>query len=197
MPHEKMRLHLSACPPFSLRAVIASHGWARLSPFAADALSNTLTRVELLESGRVVDLLICETSGGVSVLSREALSGPEREEVSRKVWWMLGLGEDMRPFYRLVEGEARLAHVEPQCLGRLLRSPTVFEDIVKTILTTNTTWAGTVRMTSALVSHLGTPLPTDPSRHAFPTPAQIAAVSEETLQQMGLGYRARHIVQKS
>lgn len=149
-----------------------------------------LTRVERLESGRVIELLIGETGDGVTVTTREPLKGPEREEVSRKVWWMLGLGEDLRPFYELARGEPALAHVEAQALGRLLRCPTFFEDLVKTILTTNTTWAGTVRMVSALTSRLGDPLPTDPSRNAFPTAAQIASAGEEALQALGLGYRA-------
>ena len=37
----------------------------------------------------------------------------------------------------------------------MLRSPTVFEDVVKTICTTNCAWSGTVRMVTALVEHLG------------------------------------------
>ena len=37
----------------------------------------------------------------------------------------------------------------------MVRSPTVFEDVVKTICTTNTSWGGTTRMVNALVEHLG------------------------------------------
>ena len=37
----------------------------------------------------------------------------------------------------------------------MLRSPTVFEEVVKTICTTNCAWSGTVRMVSSLVEHLG------------------------------------------
>ncbi len=185
-----MRLSLSACPPFSLWAVVESHGWARLPPFAADPSVGVLTRVERLESARVVELVIRETVEGVAVAVRDPLTGPEREEIARKVWWMLGLGENLSPFYALVRQEPRLAHVERRALGRMLRSPTVFEDLVKTLLTTNITWAGTTRMVMALVSHYGDPLPTDPSRNAFPTPTQLAAASVEDLRACGLGYRA-------
>lgn len=185
-----MRLSLSARPPFSLWAVVESHGWARLPPFAADRAAGLFTRVERLETGRVVELVIRETIEGVAVEVRDPLSGPEREEVARKVWWMLGLGEDLSPFYALARGESRLAHVEARALGRLLRSPTVFEDLVKTILTANIAWAGTVRMVLALVSRYGDPLPTDPSRNAFPTPDQLAGASADDLRACGLGYRA-------
>ena len=37
----------------------------------------------------------------------------------------------------------------------MVRSPTVFEDLVKTICTTNCTWSATVRMVTALVGELG------------------------------------------
>ncbi len=190
-----MRLTLSACPPFSLRAVINSHGWVQLPPFAITPQSGSLTRIERLETGRVVELHIREAVGGASVEVRERLTGAEREEVGHKVWWMLGLGQDLAPFYALIREEPKLAHVESQALGRLLRSPTAFEDATKTILTTNTTWAGTVRMVEALVAEYGAPLPTDPSRHAFPTPAQLATANEEELRGVGLGYRAPFILE--
>ena len=185
-----MRLTLSACPPFSLRAVINSHGWVQLPPFTADPQNESLTRIERLATGRVVELRIREAIGGVNVEVRERRTGSEREEASRKVWWMLGLGEDLSPFYAAIEAEPHLDHVKRRAMGRILRSPTVFEDVIKTILTTNTSWAGTIRMVKALVTEYGDPLPTDPSRHAFPTPSQVAAASEEALREIGLGYRS-------
>jgi 3-methyladenine DNA glycosylase/8-oxoguanine DNA glycosylase len=190
-----VRFNLSSCPPFSLWAVVESHGWAQLRPFAADREAGKLTRVERLGNGRVVELAIQEAAGGVAVEVRGALAALEREEVSRKVWWMLDLGKDLSSFYAQALEETKLAHVEHQALGRILRSPTVFEDVVKTLLTTNTTWAGTVRMVQALVSHLGDPLPTDPSRNAFPSPMQLAERSEAALREIGLGYRAPFVVE--
>lgn len=184
-----MRLTLSACPPFSLRAVIDSHGWVQLPPFAIDPQSGALIRIERLQTGRVVEFIVQEAVGGVSVEVRDRITGAEREEIGRKVWWMLGLGEDLSSFYSFVQKEPALSHVVDQALGRILRCPTVFEDTAKTILTTNTTWAGTIRMVEALVSEYGDPLPTDPSRHAFPTPAQLAAATDGELRRLGLGYR--------
>lgn len=189
-----MRLTLSACPPFSLRALIASHGWAYLPPFAVDAHNVVLGRIERLSTGRVVELRIRQTTDGVAVETQEWLEGLEREEVARKAWWMLRLGEDLTPFYEAVRGEPRLSHVEEQGLGRILRSPTVFEDAVKVLLTTNVSWTRTVQMVEALVSEYGDPLPADPSRHAFPTPAQLAGASETELRAIGIGYRAPNLL---
>ena len=39
-----------------------------------------------------------------------------------------------------------------RALGRVLRSPTLFEDVIKTILTTNTLWTATRNMTRKLVN---------------------------------------------
>lgn len=188
-----MHLTLSACPPFSLRAVMESHGWSQLPPFSADLQSNALTRVERLSTGQVIELKIQEAKGGVSVELHDRLSSAEREEVGQKVWWMLGLGQDLSAFHTLAREVPQLSHVENQAMGRMLRSPTVFEDMVKVILTTNTSWAGTKRMVEAILTRYGDPLPTDPSRHAFPTPAQLAAASEQDLREAGLGYRSPFI----
>ena len=191
-----MRWTLPARPPFSLSAVLGSHGWVRLAPFGEDDRSGGLTYVGQLDSGRVVEMLIQEVAGGVSVEVNGRLSEAEQAEVARQVEWMLGLGQDFSTFYALAREEPKLAHVEERAQGRLLRSPTLFEDTVKTILTTNTSWAGTIRMVKALVSQFGTPLPADPTRHAFPTPDQLAVTDKETLRSATrLGYRAPYVLE--
>jgi len=191
-----MRWTLSARPPFSLPAVVGSHGWVRLAPFGEDDRTGGLTYVGLLESSRVLEMLIQEAEGSVSVEVDSPLSEAEQAEVARQVEWMLGLEQDFSAFYALAREEPKLAHVKERAQGRVLRSPTLFEDTVKTILTTNTSWAGTIRMVKALVSQFGTPLPAAPTRHAFPTPDQLAATDEETLRSAaGLGYRAPYVLE--
>jgi 3-methyladenine DNA glycosylase/8-oxoguanine DNA glycosylase len=191
-----MRWTLPARPPFSLSAVLRSHGWVRLAPFGEDDRTGGLTYVGQLDSGRVVEMLIQEMAGGVSVEVDGRLSEAQQAEVARQVEWMLGLGQDFSAFYALAREEPKLAHIEERAQGRLLRSPTLFEDTVKTILTTNTSWAGTIRMVKALVSQFGAPLPADPTRHAFPTPDQLAATDNETLRSAArLGYRAPYVLE--
>jgi N-glycosylase/DNA lyase len=80
--------------------------------------------------------------------------------------------------------------------GRLLRSPTVFEDVVKTICTTNCTWSATVRMVTALVENLGEPgaEAEGPFGRAFPTAQAMArknsAFYTETVR---AGYRGSYL----
>jgi len=191
-----MILTLSVCSPFSLSAVVRSHGWVRLAPFGTDARSGGLTRVERLDSGRVVELLVREAASGVSVEVQDRLTAAEQEQVIAKMTWMLGLKQDFSAFYALARDDPKLAHVEERAQGRVLRCPTLFEDTIKTILTTNTSWAGTIRMVEALVSEFGDPSPADPARHAFPTPDRLASTDEETLRSsVRLGYRAPYVLE--
>jgi 3-methyladenine DNA glycosylase/8-oxoguanine DNA glycosylase len=75
--------------------------------------------------------------------------------------------------------------------GRVLRSPTLFEDVVKTILTTNTLWSATKRMNLNLIEKFGPSLDGDPEKRAFPSPAEVAASSPEILKEaVRVGYRA-------
>jgi len=190
-----VNIPLPAHPPFSLPAVVRSHGWWQLSPFSWDDAGNVLTRVERLSSGRVLELRIRESNGGVGVEVGGQPTDAEWVEVAGKVTWMLQLDLDLSAFYALIGDETGLAHVERGAHGRILRSPTLFEDVVKTILTTNVAWSGTLRMVDALVSGFGDPLPLDPMRHAFPTPTRLAATDEAALRSAGLGYRAPYVLE--
>ena len=82
--------------------------------------------------------------------------------------------------------------------GRMVRSPSVFEDVVKTICTTNTSWGGTTRMVNALVQHLGEKAPgaprDSPYGRAFPTPAAMAAAPPSFYKKVaGAGYRGPYL----
>jgi 3-methyladenine DNA glycosylase/8-oxoguanine DNA glycosylase len=189
-----MRLELSARPPFSLQQVINSHGWPQLAPFLWDRSSGELRRVERLAPGRVVELRFEQTHDSAAVDVEADLTPAEQAEVEARVQWMLGLDQDFSDFYAATRGEPKLARAKAQAMGRVLRSPTLFEDMLKTIATTNTTWGGTIRMIDALVRLYGDPLPGDPARRAFPTPEQLAAVDVDSLRaEVKLGYRAPYM----
>ncbi|MCP4544046.1 MAG: hypothetical protein GY832_43595 [Chloroflexi bacterium] len=191
-----MKLNLSARPPFSLSSAVRSHGWVQLLPFDWGDDTGKLTRIERLDSGQVVEMFVREADGGVSVEVDSPMNEAERDEVAHKVAWMLGLEQDFSAFYALARPEPKLAHVEKEARGRILRSSTLFEDTVKTILTTNTAWSGTIRMVKALVSQFGAPLSVDSARRAFPTPDQLAATNAETLRsETRLGYRAPYVLE--
>ena len=71
--------------------------------------------------------------------------------------------------------------------GRLYRSPTLFEDMVKTITNCNMKWGGTVEMNAKLCKNVG-------SEGAFPTPKEIHAVGPDFLKEhCRVGYRGKYI----
>ena len=190
-----MNLQLSARPPFSLTSVIQSHGWAQLAPFDLDPDSGDLSYIYRLGTGRTVDLHFNEISSGVNVDLSDKINSGDKTEINQAVNWMLGLDQEFSDFHRLAQKEPKLKHVVDKAQGRILRSPSLFEDVIKTILTTNTTWAGTIRMTEALVTQFGDPLPDESERYAFPTPEAIAASDEVTLRgTTRLGYRSLYIL---
>jgi N-glycosylase/DNA lyase len=80
----------------------------------------------------------------------------------------------------------------------MTRCATVFEDVVKTICTTNCTWSATERMVGALVEHLGERAvdapETGPWGRTFPTPAAMAAAGEDFYKNVvRCGYRGRYL----
>lgn len=188
-----MSLTISVNPPFSFSAVVQSHGWVQLAPNRY--VDGVLHTVDELPSGRVVAPALAARADGVKVTLPDDLDADERATAVARMRWMLDLERDLSGFYAVAQHEPKLAHVISSRSGRMLRSPTLFEDVVKTILTTNTAWSGTKRMAQALVEQFGAPLADDPQRRAFPTAARLAQVSAETLRtQTRLGYRAPYIV---
>jgi 3-methyladenine DNA glycosylase/8-oxoguanine DNA glycosylase len=196
-----MKFTLSAQPPFNFLSVVNSHGWRQLAPFSYDETTNTLCYILRLSNARVIELKMRDVTDGVSV-ETEKLDRAERKEVANKVIWMFGLDMDFSRFYAASRGEPKLALAKKRALGRVLRSPILFEDVIKTILTTNTLWAATKNMTLKLVNEFGFVLSAAeseveaPFKRAFPTPEVIASSSPEVLKEkIRVGYRAPAIHQ--
>ena len=137
---------------------------------------------------------IAEGSGGKARV--EVLGAPLGErgrarlvEVVRRV---LNLDEDLAPLYDVARDDPELAWIVSGS-GRMFRSPTVFEDVVKTICTTNCTWAATVRMVRAIVENLGEPSVGSHGR-AFATPEAMAAAPEAFYRDAArAGYRGAYL----
>ena len=181
-------LRLAAPPGFSLAGVATSHGWHALAPYRWNDESSTLHRTEALPSGVVVNVEITQPDALVARTDAPLASG-DAEELGRRLRWCLRLDEDLSEFARLCEAEPELrASVLPSG-GRLLRCPTLWEDVVKTILTTNTTWAQTKAMAARLVGALGAAGTGNPAARAFPSPEAVAAGEDVLLQEVRLGYR--------
>lgn len=196
-----MKFNSPARKPFNFSSVVGSHGWRQLAPFSFDEASNTLSYILRLSNARVIELKLSGGKDGVNV-ETDKLNKSEQSGVTDAVTWMFGLDMDFSAFYAASRAEPKLARVKKQALGRVLRSPTLFEDVIKTILTTNTLWGATKNMTRKLVDEFGSALSgaTNGSAveapKAFPTPEAIAASDPETIKErIRVGYRAPAIHQ--
>jgi 3-methyladenine DNA glycosylase/8-oxoguanine DNA glycosylase len=191
-----MLLTLAARQPFFYPAVISSHGWPQLAPFEWQEGVEKLGYVMELSNGRVVRLEFTPAEGGLHVSAADSLNPAEQEETQNAARWMFALDLNLEPFYVIARQEPKLAHAAAGAYGRVLRSATLFEDVVKTILTTNTQWGGTKRMARGLVEAFGAVHPADPSRRAFPTAARLADLDEAALTDgVRLGYRAPYVLE--
>jgi len=185
-----LKLNLFARPPFNFHSVVNSHGWVQMAPFRYDEEGNLLFYTDRLSNGRLVDYRISETSHGVEVESSGKFGATERKEITTRVTWMLGLDQDFSTFYKAARGEPKLRKAQKLARGRVLRGPTFFEDILKTILTTNTLWAATKRMNLNLIDAFGESFG-EAEIKAFPTAERIAAAGPKVLREaIRVGYRA-------
>ena len=178
--------------PVDLRRTIASHGLASLPPLERRDGGRTLLATLRVDS-RARTVRVWPGAPGHARLDPAdgRPLGRDAASVRTTVAHMLRLDEDLSPFYALASTDPRLAWVT-RGAGRLLRSPTVFEDVVKTICTTNCAWSGTVRMVSTLVGQLGIEAPD--GRRAFPTPAAMAAADGSFYRDVArAGYRGPYL----
>jgi N-glycosylase/DNA lyase len=110
---------------------------------------------------------------------------------------VLHLDQDLSGFYALADRDPALRWVASGA-GRMLRSATLFEEVCRTICTTNCAWSATERMVGALVEQLGEPAQrapgTDSGGRAFPTPEVMAAADDGFYRTVvRAGYRGRYL----
>lgn len=192
-------LRLAVHPPFSLWTAALLHGWYALAPFRWLPESETLERVDRLPSGAVytVRLRAAPDFGdgrrAVDLEARPSPTAADARELAARARRMLRLDEDLTDFHARCRRSRALRPVAEVGAGRLLRSPDLWEDVMKGICTTNVTWERTRRMVEAMTT-LG-PTSDAAGMRAFPAPHEILeAGSKFLLQEAGAGYRTRSML---
>jgi 3-methyladenine DNA glycosylase/8-oxoguanine DNA glycosylase len=185
------KLILETTTDFNFKTAVYSHGWCDLLPFALDRENWRLSYV--FTGDRPIPVNITETDGKIEIFA-DKLNQQTEERLLREVRHILRLDEKFSDFYRLTKKEKRLAWVAQMSAGRLLRSPTVFEDLVKTLCTTNCSWSLTKSMVRNLVEKLGAE--TSHGQRAFPTAEAMANVSEDFYRdEIRAGYRSPYFAE--
>ena len=190
--------------PVDLARTLASHGVASLPPMVLDekALSFEVT---LAAPGKGKPRIVRVTPAPRKKVAVEVVGRPPSAATAaalqQGVRRVLGLDQDLAPFYAAIADDPDLSWAAAGA-GRMIRSPSVFEEVVKTICTTNCAWSATVRMTTALVEHLGERAVGAPATgwrgRAFPTPEAMAAAGEDFYRDVvRAGYRGRYLISLS
>jgi 3-methyladenine DNA glycosylase/8-oxoguanine DNA glycosylase len=187
-------LAISVHPPFDLQLALHGHGWVHLAPHAYDEAKGTL-RTALRLDERAVDAELSQATPArlrLRLASARPLTAAAAGALAAQVRHMLRLDDDLSAFHARCAQEPRLRWVAQRGAGRLFRSASVFEDLMKLLFTTNTTWSGTEAMTRNLVAAAG---PVAPSgARAFPSPHQCRRDAAFYRDVVRAGYRAASAV---
>jgi N-glycosylase/DNA lyase len=187
-----MELKIPTPRNFNFKRTVASHGWYQLPPFALDAKKWVLTRVIDLGKKPPVTIFMTGRKNHVRVATARPLNKTETALVLRDARHILRLDDDLESFYLTTARNPEFSWVAEQGAGRMLRSPTVFEDLVKMICTTNCSWSLTLKMVHGLVNNLGRE--TEDGRRSFPTPQAMASMPIEFfVDEVRAGYRAPYL----
>ena len=187
-----MQLTVKTPPDFSFHRTVLSHGWCELLPFELDRVKWKLTRVLDAVRAKPVTVEITSRNGAIKINVSRPVGERAAQKIIRDVRHMFRLDDDLQNFYDLMLADSEFAWIAEQGAGRLLRSPTVFEDLVKMICTTNCSWALTEKMVNGLVSQLGTA--SNDGRKSFPTATVMARQSAEFYRdKIRAGYRSAYL----
>lgn len=186
--------------PVDLHRTVESHGTFSLPPAEIVEGRPIVTTTVAVPGGRPRSIRIEPGRGrSARVTVVGPASGPRtRRGIEQVVRRVLNLEEDLSGFYAVAADDPELSWVAAGA-GRMARSPTVFEDVIKTLCTTNCSWALTKKMVSTLVERLGEPAtgvtPDGWRGHAFPAPEAMAGRPERFYREVvRAGYRAPHFV---
>ncbi len=178
---------------FSFLDTVNGHGWSDLLPFYFDEGTGRLHYVFRIEkSGKPVAANIKDD--GKTIIIETDCADTDIDDVAQTVRHIMRFDDDLDDFYSTIKKDDAFAWVQKASAGRLLRSHTVFEDLVKTMCTTNCSWALTKNMTTNLVEKLGEPAAN--GKRAFPTPEALANVSVDFFRdEIRAGYRSPYFAE--
>jgi N-glycosylase/DNA lyase len=176
---------------FNFRRTVYSHGWCALPPFEVTEGKLELQRIIELSSERAVSVKVHQSRKGTLVveMTGDSLAARDLSTIRSQISDCLRLDEDFGEFYAEAKKHGGFRWIPRMGAGRLLRAPTVFEDVVKMICTTNCSWSLTEVMVGNLCTKLG--FGGGENKHAFPRPEAMAECSERFFRnEIRAGYRA-------
>jgi 3-methyladenine DNA glycosylase/8-oxoguanine DNA glycosylase len=184
-----------------LARTLVSHGFVSLPPMLIDEDLPALEVTVAMARGRPRTIRFAPGRKGHALISVGGRSpgAATQASVIERARHIMRLDEDLSGFYDRIADDADLSWAG-RGAGRMLRSGSVFEEVVKTVCTTNCAWSATTRMVGAIVEHLGDPAAGAPNAgplgRSFPTPAAMAAAGEDFYKRVArAGYRGPYLIE--
>lgn len=189
----KLGQDVPAYTPFSLKLTALSHGWVNLQPFTWDGTQLSWIQRGKRRAYRVNVIQKSKNLLSITTQASPALDFEERSVLRQTVIRILNLNLDLRDFSVLARKlDKRVARFLSAGGGRLLRGASTFEDLVKTLCTTNASWAHTTNQVENLIRHYGQE---GTEGHAFPAVEDFKKVGERDLREKcRMGYRAAYLL---
>ena len=185
-----MGTRLSITPPrdYVLARDVCSYGYFLLAPNRWDPVERVFTRVLSLDDGPARIWIAQERKKGSPLLVKfdRGISRTERAAALHQVSRMLRLDEDHEHVAAFHAADRRW---KKSGRGRLFRSPTLFEDVLKTVTSCNVAWPSTMKMNERLCEVVG-------PGGSFPSAPRLARMRPGTLRaRCSVGYRDKRIVE--
>lgn len=199
------QLRTKAPSDFSLKATVLSHGWHECAPMSWSEGGKCFQLVER-DRDRVFRICVTEppirsrVSKTLSVsVDTDARNGAIVEEevieaLVARLRVALGLDLDLSEFYAMCAEDDVLSVVPKIGAGRMIRSVSMTENILKALCSTNVNWTQAVKMINRMCQ-LGPNLTHFRNLSAWPTPREILRAGKKYLSDVcRLGYRCDSIL---
>ena len=184
-------IQIAASEDFSFDRTVRSHGWFDLPPFSYDRDGGTLAFAYIDDATESVVAVTVRAAPRGLVASVSA-GGAKAHRAADVVRAVLRLDQDLAPLRAALAGAPELVACVDAGGGRLMRAPTVFEDVMKMLCTTNCSWGLTRVMVERLVDKAGARGPG--GARAFPTAASLARKPVAFFRDVvRAGYRAPYL----
>ncbi|MEO0511531.1 MAG: hypothetical protein AAF108_01365 [Planctomycetota bacterium] len=187
------RLTIRVPADYLLPRDVCSYGYFLLAPNHWDPADQTFRTTLLLEGGATTAVIAQRLARrGSSLTARfdRPLSRPEQADARAQIARMLNLAQDVdeiRAFHRVDPRWRRSGR------GRLMRSVSLFEDVIKTVTSCNVAWPNTINMNRNFCEVLGKRSPS--GYFAFPSPVKLARTRPGTLRgRCRVGYRDERLI---
>jgi 3-methyladenine DNA glycosylase/8-oxoguanine DNA glycosylase len=193
---------------FDLARDVCSYGYFLLAPNHWNPRTRVFSRVLATRDGAhskpVIVAIRQLRKAALRVTFSRAVTREDKQILVAQITRMLRLDESAE---RIAAFHARDPRSEPSGRGRLFRSPTLFEDVIKTVTSCNVQWPGTIQMNQRLCEVIGSKAAVARGKrvardaanaadvYAFPTPKQLARARVTTLRaRCRVGYRDQRII---